>query len=323
MFIVSLHRRLPRGVSAFVLLALIAGVVRAERAVDPGPAAAAGRLSSIGSETMAPLLELWVEEFGHSHPEVAVSVQSSGSATAPPALADGVADIAPMSRMMNGLEVAAFVSRRGYEPTPVRVALDAVTVIVHRQNPVRGLTLAQLDGVFSSGRKCGSGEDFSLWGRLGLAGEWRTRPLQVFGQGPVSGTYEYFRQQALCGGAFKDSVATLPTSAALAEAVGNSLNGIGYAGLGHRNPAVRPIPLALSAGTPFIEPSAANALAGTYPLTRYLYIYVNKPPGQPLSVAVDAFIRLALSARGQQSVARVGYIPLPVGLITQELARLR
>jgi len=309
-----------KGVSVFLLLALIASASRSERAADRP--AGAGYLSSIGSETMAPLLDLWVEDFRRSHPEIDVSIQSAGSATAPPALADGVANLAPMSRVMSEVETAAFVSRRGYKPTPVRVALDAVMVIVHRQNPLRGLTLALLDAVFSSSRKCGRSEDFSLWGQLGLAGEWRARPVQPFGRGPVSGTHDYFRQQALCGGVFKDSIVNVSTSAALARAVGNSLNAIGYVGLGYRNPAVRPIPLAVAAGAPFIEPSAANALAGIYPLTRYLYIYMDKPPGRPLPFAVDALIRLALSERGQQDVARAGYIPLPVNVIPQELARM-
>jgi phosphate transport system substrate-binding protein len=173
------------------------------------------------------------------------------------------------------------------------------------------MTLAQLDAAFSASRKCEKGEDISIWGHLGLAREWRDRPLQMFGRGAASGTRDYFRQQALCGGDFKNAVVTQSTSAALVRAVANSLNAIGYAGL------------TVVTGTPFVEPSAANALAGTYLLTRYLYICVDKPPGRPLPSAIDAFIRLVLSERGLQSVARTGYIPLPVSLATRELMQLQ
>jgi phosphate transport system substrate-binding protein len=319
----SLGRASPprRRVAAFVLLVLIAGVARAERAADRP--AGAGYLSIVGSETMAPLLHLWLADFKRSYPDIPVSVQSAGSVTAPPALADGVANLAPMSRMMSEVETAAFASRRGYKPTPVRVALDAVTVIVHRQNPLRGLYLAQLDAIFSSTRKCGWGDDLSFWGQLGLAGEWRSRPFNAFGRGPVSGTRDYFREQALCGGVFKKSVVNVSASEGLVAEVGNSPNAIGYVSLGYTHPSVRAIPLAAAAGRPFIEPNPANALAGTYPLTRYLYVYADKPPGRPLPFAVDALIRLALSERGQQSVALSGYIPLPARLTSGELARVR
>ncbi|HUL13782.1 MAG TPA: phosphate ABC transporter substrate-binding protein PstS family protein [Methylococcaceae bacterium] len=318
--------RARQGVFAFLVLASVVNAPRAETEGDPdypGAATVAGSLSSIGSETMAPLMELWAEDFKRAHPGVDVRIQSSGSFAAPPALADGVAHLAPMSRMMNATEMSAFVARRGYQPTPVQVAVDAVMVVVHRANPIRGMSLAQLDAVFSSARKCGPGEDILRWGQLGLSEEWQERPVQVYSPGPVSGTRDYFRQQALCGGDFKNAALASSTSPALVRAVGNSLNAIGYVGLGHMIPGVRSVPLAVAPGAPWVTPSAANALAGTYPLARYLYIYIDKAPGRPLPSAVEAWLRMGLSERGQRLVARAGYIPLPSSVIPQQLTQLR
>ncbi|MGH8575438.1 MAG: substrate-binding domain-containing protein, partial [Gammaproteobacteria bacterium] len=203
-----------------------------------------GTLSSIGSDTLNNLMTLWTEEFKRLYPNVTIQVQGMGSSTAPPALTEGTANLGPMSRVMKDVEIESFESKYGYKPTAVPVAIDALAVYVHKDNPIKGLTIPQLDAVFSATRKCGYGEDITNWGQLGLSGEWASRTLQLYGRNSVSGTYGYFKENALCQGDFKDTVNEQPGSASVVQGVTKSINGIGYSGIGYKTSGVRAVPLA-------------------------------------------------------------------------------
>ena len=279
----------------------------------------AGTLTSAGSDTMNGLMALWADAFQRLHPGVNVEIQGAGSSTAPPALVEGTATLGPMSRPMKAGELEAFESRHGYRPTGLRVAVDALAVFVNQDNPVAGLTIPEVDAIFSVTRRCGHGEDVRRWGQLGLAGAWADRPLQLFGRNSVSGTYGYFKQTALCSGDFKASVNEQPGSASVVQAVGASLGGIGYSGLGLRTSGIRAVPLARRAGAPYVAPRAAQVVDGSYPLSRYLYVYVNRRPDTPLPALQREFLRLVLSATGQQLVLRDGYVPLPAAVAAAEL----
>ena len=170
----------------------------------------------------------------------------------------------------------------GYKPTAVRVAIDALAVYVHKDNPISAINIPQLDAVFSVTRRCGRGADALTWGDLGLRGNWQTRRIQLYGRNSVSGTYGYFKQVALCSGDFKATVNEQPGSASVVQAVGASLNGIGYSGIGYQTSDVKVLPLALDDGNTPIEAAAVPAISGDYPLARYLYIYINKRPDTPL-----------------------------------------
>ena len=281
-----------------------------------------GNLSSVGSDTLANLMTLWAEEFKRLYPNVNVQIQAAGSSTAPPALTEGTSNLGPMSRLMKDNEVQAFEQKNGYKPTPIAVAIDALAVFVHKDNPIEGLTLQQTDAIFSSTRTCGGAEDIVTWGQLGLPGAWVSRGIQLYGRNSVSGTYGYFKEHALCKGDYKNSVNEQPGSASVVQSVSASLNGIGYSGIGYTTSSVRAVPLANATGKPFVDATPENALNGTYPLARFLYIYLNKEPGKPLDPITRQFLTMVLSRRGQEIVVKDGYIPLPAKVAERERAKL-
>jgi phosphate transport system substrate-binding protein len=191
---------------------------------------------------------------------------------------------------------------------------------VHKDNPIRGLTIPEVDAMFSVTRKCQHATDVRTWGDLGLSGEWQTRPIQLYGRNSVSGTYGYFKEEALCKGDFRDTVNEQPGSASVVQGVTKSVNGIGYSGIGYKTSGVRALALAKADGGELVEPTAENAVAGKYPLSRFLYIYVNKHPNRPLPPLEREFIRLVLSKTGQMVVVKDGYIPLPAQVAARSAA---
>lgn len=281
-----------------------------------------GNLSSVGSDTLANLMTLWAEEFKRLYPNVTIQIQAAGSSTAPPALTEGTATIGPMSRQMKSEEIEAFESRHGYKPTAIPVAVDALAVYVHKDNPIEGLTIPQVDAIFSATRACGYERDLPTWGDLGLTGELKNQKIQLFGRNSVSGTYGYFKEVALCKGDFKNNVNEQPGSASVVQGITKSINSIGYSGEGYRTSGVRIVPLAKKEGGEFVEASAATALSGKYPLSRYLYIYVNKHPNEPLPPLEAEFLKMVLSQTGQRVVVKDGYIPLPGKVVDKILPRL-
>ncbi len=297
-------------------------------AVDPNiaeyqkVAGVSGNLSSVGSDTLANMMTLWAEEFKHIYPNVNIQIQAAGSSTAPPALTEGTSQIGPMSRKMKEGEIEAFEKRYGYKPTAIPVAIDALAVFVHKDNPLKGMTMLQLDETFSSTMKCGGSINTSTWGDLGLTGDWASKDIQLFGRNSVSGTYGYFKEHALCKGDFKNTVNEQPGSASVVQSVSASLNGIGYSGIGYKTSGVRALPLSKDGGKTFIEPTEENSIKGTYPLSRYLFIYVNKQPNKPLEPMQLEFVKLILSKKGQEIVEKDGYIPLPAAVVAKDLEHL-
>jgi len=198
-----------------------------------------------------------------------------------------------------------------------------LAVYVHRDNPLTGLTIPEVDAVFSATRKCGLFKAVSTWDQLGLGNVWQGRRIQIYGRNSVSGTYGYFKKKALCKGDFKNNVNEQPGSASVVQSVSTSPNSMGYSGIGYKTASVRALPLAKKAGKPFIEATPENAMKGKYPLSRFLYVYVNKHPNKPLPPLEYEFLKLVLSKAGQQVVIKDGYIPLPIKVIEKELAKLR
>lgn len=281
-----------------------------------------GNVSSVGSDTLANLMTLWAEEFKRVYPNVNVQIQAAGSSTAPPALTEGTSNFGPMSRKMKDKELEAFEKKYGYKPTAIPVAIDALAVYVHKDNPIKGMTIADVDAVFSSTRKCGANKSIENWGDLGLTGTWLKRDVQMFGRNSVSGTYGYFKKKALCKGDFKNNVNEQPGSASVVQSVSSSLNGIGYSGIGYKTASVRAVPLAKKAGANFVKATPDNAVSGDYPLSRFLYVYVNKAPNQALPPITQEFVKLMLSKQGQEVVAKDGYIPLPAKVVEKVLNAL-
>jgi phosphate transport system substrate-binding protein len=280
-----------------------------------------GNLSSVGSDTLANMMTFWAEEFKRTYPNVNVQIQAAGSSTAPPALTESTSNLGPMSRKMKSREIEAFEKRYGYKPTAVRVAIDALAVFVHKDNPIKGLRIDQVDAIFSNNRKCGADKDVDRWGDLGLTGDWTGKDVQLYGRNSVSGTYGYFKKKALCKGDFKNSVNEQPGSASVVQSVSASLNGIGYSGIGYQTSGVRALPLSKK-GDNYVEANMANAISKKYPLSRFLYVYVNKHPNKALAPMDAEFLKMVLSKSGQKIVEKDGYIPLPNSVVQKELKKL-
>lgn len=281
-----------------------------------------GNLSSVGSDTLANLMTLWAEDFKRIYPNVNIQIQAAGSSTAPPALSERTANFGPMSREMKDNEIQAFESRFGYKPTAIPVAIDALAVYVHKDNPLAGLTIEQVDSIFSSNQRCGAATSVNRWGQLDMRGPWEQRDIQLFGRNSVSGTYGYFKDSALCGGDFKNSVNEQPGSASVVQSVSTSINGIGYSGIGYRTSSVRSVPIARNAGSEYFDATPENSVAGNYPLARFLYVYVNKAPNTELSPLEREFVKLIMSQTGQEIVLKDGYIPLPGRVVSATMQNL-
>lgn len=263
-----------------------------------------GNLSSVGSDTLNNLMTLWAEEFAGVYPNVNIQIQGAGTSTAPPALIEGTSNFGPMSRPMRDSEQRAFEERYGYPPSVVPVAIDMVAVFVNQDNPIESMTLEQVDAVFSATRSCGHPTDVSNWGQLGMTGGWANRDITIYGRNAVSGTYGFFREIALCGGDFKDSVNEQPGSSAVVRGVEQTLGGVGYSGIGYRTSGVRVVPLN------GFEANADNAATGDYPLARFLYVAANQHPNNGWNPLEREFFKMVLSKEGQGVVVRDGYIPL-------------
>lgn len=320
------------GITALAGMMLIgaAGGLRAEAPVRIDPALPAyekvsgvsGTLNSIGSDTMNNLMTLWAEGFAKFYPNVKVQVEGKGSSTAPPALIAQTAQLGPMSRPMKESERDQFEARFGYKPTEIRSAIDALAVYVNKDNPIASLTLPQVDAIFSKTRRLGYPKDVKTWGDLGLTGAWANRRISLYGRNSASGTYGFFKEHALGNGDFKDEVKEQPGSASVVQGVTEDVAGIGYSGIGYRTSGVKPLALSLRDGEPAVEPTAENVYNGTYPLARFMYIYVNKAPGQPLAPLVREFLKFVLSKEGQEIVVKDGYLPLPASVVMEERKKI-
>ena len=319
-----LRRSLP---AALLLLvgaqASLSGTIQIDSGVGPYEKARgiSGSAGSIGSDTMNNLMALWLEGFRRYYPSVTIQIEGKGSSTAPPALIEGTAQFAPMSRAMKPTEVDRFEAKYGYEPTPLRTSLDAVALFVNKDNPVAGLTLAEVDAIFSKTRRGGFAHEVSSWGQLGLGGSWARAPISLYGRNSASGTYGYFKKVALSEGDYKDTVKEQPGSASVVQGVTEELRAIGYSGIGYRTSGVRVVPLAGEEG-PFREATYENVLDGTYPLGRYLFLYINRRPGEPLDPVIREFCRFVFSREGQEIVVKDGYMPVPLEILREELAKI-
>jgi len=299
----------------------------AQVAVDPKLATyervggVSGNLNSIGSDTLNNLMTLWAEGFRAMYPNVNIQIEGKGSSTAPPALIEGTAQLGPMSRPMKAKELDAFEKKFGYKPTPIKVAIDALAVFTHKDNPVKGLSLTQVDSIFSSTYKRG-GEPATTWGDVGLSGTWASRPFSLYGRNSASGTYGLFKEIALKDGDYKDTVKEQPGSSSVVQGVASDVGGIGYSGIGYKTSGVKAIALGEDDKNVY-DPSVENSLSGDYPLARFLYVYVNKKPNDPLDQLTLEFIKFVLSKAGQGIVVKDGYYPLPSAVADETVGGLR
>lgn len=281
-----------------------------------------GTIKSIGSDTLNNLMTLWTEGFRSFYPGVKIEVEGKGSSTAPPALIAGTAQFGPMSREMKAREIDEFEKKFGYKPSRVRVAVDALAVFVHKDNPIQCLSLQQVDAIFSKTRKGGGAKEIVTWGDLGLKGEWASKPISLYGRNSASGTYGYFKEVALFGGDYKDTVKEQPGSSAVVQGVASDRFAIGYSGIGYKTADVKAVPISAKDGAKCFEAEAENAYAGDYPLARFLYIYLNHSPRGKLDPLRTEFLKYVLSKPGQQVVIKDGFYPVSHALAIEDLKAL-
>lgn len=294
------------------------GIVNASPKVEVDPALPSyetvngitGNLNSVGSDTLNNLMTLWAEAFSAKYPSVKIGIEGKGSGTAPTALISGTSQIGPMSRPMKREEIENFKKQFGYEPTEVKVAIDALAVFTHKDNPVTEITMKQIDDIFSSTHKRG-GNDIAEWAQLPGAEAWGGHRISMYGRNSASGTYGFFKEHALKKGDFKPSVKEQPGSSAVVQGVASDINGIGYSGIGYLTSGVKALSIADKDKAKAIPPTYENCINGSYPMARYLLLYINKKPGQKPDALTREFIRFILSKEGQQIVVKDGYFPLP------------
>ena len=312
----------------FALLAFVAVPMAAQVEVDhrlpeyQPVQGVSGTVNSVGSDTLNNLMTLWAEKFKEVYPNVQIEIEGKGSSTAPPALIAGSSNFGPMSRAMKDAEIDEFEKAFGYKPVAIRTAIDMLAVYVHKDNPIAetGLTLAQVDAIFSSTRKGGHPSDITTWGQAGLTGEWANLPISLYGRNSASGTYGYFKSNALFKGDYKNAVKEQPGSSSVVQGVASDKGGVGYSGIGYKTADVAAVRLAKDAGDEFVP--ADFDRANDFPLARFLYVYINKKPGEDLDPLRREFAKLILSKQGQEVVVKDGYIPLSYELAKATLADL-
>ena len=311
--------------------AMSGGVAPAGSAVELDPALPAyvragvsGTITSRGSDTMRSLMDYWAEGFNGVYPGVDAEIESKGSSSAPKSLIKGEALFGVMSRPMKAAERQEFEAKFGYPPTELRSSRDLLAVFVNKDNPVAdsGLTLPQVDAIFSANRELGLPEKIERWEQAGVDGPLAEKNIAVFGRNSASGTYGYFKDIALGGGDFADTVQEQPGTSGVVTAVADNPAGIGYSGIGGATAGVRAVPLAADNGGEFYEASVENADTGNYPLARFLYIYVNKPPAEDLSPLQREFLRYVFSREGQRGVVDAQYFPMKADEAAAELAKV-
>jgi phosphate transport system substrate-binding protein len=278
-----------------------------------------GSIHIAGSDTMKPLTEAWSTDLRQLYPGLTIRVDSKGSEAGLASLLEGKVQIAAMSRRMTQLEIVEFKREFGYEPTEVPVAVDALAVFVHKDNPIEGLTLAEVDAMFSKERRRGLKYPVNSWGDVMLLEEeWAKAPVHLYGRNGNSGTASFFREHVLSGADLKKSMTVGVGSASVVIELMKDRFGIGFSGIGYRTSGLRPVPLAAVEGGRYVPPTFETAMDGSYPLRRNLYLYINRPPKGALPPPLTEYVKYSLSRQGQQIVVDEGYYPLP----TMELDRL-
>jgi phosphate transport system substrate-binding protein len=306
-------------------LALASGPPKLDPGLQPykQTSGVSGNINSIGSDSLNNVMTLWAETFSKFYPNAKIQIEGKGSSTAPPALIAGTAQLGPMSRAMKGTEIDQFEKKYGYKPTGLRTSVDALAVFINKDNPLKCMTMAQVDAVFSKSRRAGYKEDIKTWGQLGLTGEWASRPISLYGRNSASGTYGFFKEHTLKNGDYKDEVKEQPGSASVVQGVTVDRFAIGYSGIGYATAGVKPVPLTEKEGGKCVEATADNAYSGAYPLARFLYVYVNKAPGKALDPLTREFVKLMLSKEGQGDVIKDGYFPIPASIAKEELNKIQ
>ena len=297
-----------------------------------------GALRSVGADTMEALMKMWIEDFKKLYSGVQFTMEAKASGTAGPALTDGSADLGPVAREMLPAEEDAFVARFGYKPLAIRVAggsyrtpgkTHAICFWVNQQNPIKQLNYDQVDALFSKTHERGD-KDAVKWGDVGLTGEWANKPVHLWGLIRPNGIAHFLEQRILMGGEWKDginertTVGSLAALDAVAQGVAADPYAIGYAGFGNDMPGIKTVALSEGKGGPYLKGTFEEVVSQRYPLSRVIYIFINRAPGKPVDPKVREFLTFVLSRQGQADIEEEGiFLPLPLAMAKQELEKLK
>ena len=273
-----------------------------------------GTLRSMGSDTMNNLMTHWGEELKKFYPNIQIAVEGKGSSTAPAALIEGQAQFGPMSRAMKGDEIEKFEKKFGYKPTGLRVAIDCLAIYVHKDAPIDELSMEQAKAIFSV-----DGKEMT-WGDLGVKdAAWASKPVSLYGRNSASGTYGYFKEHVLGKKDYKPTVKEQPGSSAVVQGVATDKFGMGYSGIGYKTADVKALKIKKDAKSPAVEPNADTCYDGSYPIARFLLVYVNNKPGSTMEPIRAEFIKMIFSKQGQEAVIKDGYIPVTADIAREDL----
>jgi len=305
----------------------------------PGPVESVPEeeLNLVGADIMDEITLGWAKLFRQAYPRLSVTMQARSSGSGVPALTEGIAHMAPVGREALPAEFDGFVKKFGYEPFAIKVATGSLgslgktatsIVLVAKSNPIKGLTFKQLDQMYSKSHNRG-GEAITTWGQLGLTGEWAARPVHLYGLRPPNGIEQFVKWKVLQNGEWRDGIQHVKGQGfthaftVASNDMRTQLGGLTYALLANLTDDVRVVPLAEKDGDPFIMPTIETVYHHTYPLSRYVYIYVNRKPGTPLEPKIKEFLKAVLSKQGQDVVAAEGvFMPLLPEVVKEELAKL-
>jgi phosphate transport system substrate-binding protein len=292
--------RLGYSLALFVFLAvLLLGCRSAATHAQAARVVSVETIENKGSDTIVNLALAWAESYMAQHPNVRISVTGGGSGTGIAALINNTVDIANASRAIKAEEVAE-AEANGIEPYEITIAQDAIAVVVNPENPVSQLTIQQISDIYTG--------QITNWQEVG--GE--DRPIVLLSRESNSGTYVFFLEEVVRQGdsesklLFSPDTLLLPSSEGISSEVRQNPNAIGYDGLGYVTPDQKTIAIAVSPGSPYVEPSIATVVDGSYPISRPLFMYT---PGPPTGV-IKAYLDWILS-EGQQQVRDLGFVPLP------------
>ena len=292
-----------------------------------------GSLKGVESNTVTTLMQAWIDGFTKLYPGVKIQVDIGGSGQGGPRLTAGTADFAFISREMMGREVTPFQEKFGRKPLFIEVSggsyadkafTDCVVFIVNKDNPLTKISFDQLDAIYSATRNRGVKDPILTWGQLGLTGDWADKPIHPWGVEIPNGYDVFVNMRVLANGQWGKTVQAPHTVIPLSDIVGADKYAIAYTGLAWNNsPKTKVLELAKHNGGPYYPATFDNVAAQTYPLSRVIYMFINRDPSKPIDPVLKEFLKYTLSRQGQQAVVddRI-FTPLPASLDRQQLEKL-
>ena len=280
-------------------------------------------LQAIGTDGMTDVWEEWKQAFQGLQPLVRFEVNHTLTKTAIQAMMDGKTKLIYLAREMSIEEIQAFERKFGYQPTKVIACYDAFIIFVNGANPLKEISMEQMDALLSTTRKSGHKTDIETWGDLGVRGSLSKRPIASYLRAEGTATRTILKDLLLQKGLFKTTLNDRPDFPSIADAVVTDAAGLGIAGLAHWYSRNRTLAVAPLQSTDAVMPSQENVTSGKYPLARTYYFYLDRAPGKPLPPAVHEFLQFLLSKQGQQAVAAASLYPVPAEIIQANRRRIR